>query len=230
MTRLLTTLLCASLATGCTGTFGGGTVSRSTKISEGSRITASSIVPHDAELRGVIEQLALAEEIYAKQLDALRDRRSSLRSRKRSLTLASYATFAATTIVISAAAINSTSGEEPMTSGQRNDLKTAGYGALGGLGLGTTLEVVNLMQEDPSSIEAKIRHLQASYDNMVQRLRELFESTPITATKRLPPAPGAPGEPVQLGAPDPASQVIEIRAIPIIEAFINEALQISVKG
>ncbi|MEO8702439.1 MAG: hypothetical protein ABI867_20515 [Kofleriaceae bacterium] len=227
--RLLATLLSASLVAGCAGSFGG-PVSRSTKISEGSRITATSIVPHDTELRGVIEQLALAEEIYAKQLDALRDRRNSLRTRKRSLTLASYATFAATTIVISAAAIASSSGEETMTTGQRDGLKTAGYGALGGLGVGTTLEVVNLMQEDPASLEAKIRHLQASYDNMVQRLRELFESTPVIATRRPSPTPGAPGEPVQLPPPDAATQSIEIRAIPIIEAFINEALQISVKG
>ena len=218
MKRMISIILCVSVA-GCVGEFG--SVGRSTKISEGSRITANSIVPNDAEHRGIAEHLALAEEIYSKQLDALRDRRASLRSRHRSLTLASYATFAATTIVISAAAINSSSNDTMSTTGD-GGLKTAGYGALGGLGLGTTLEVVNLMQEDPANIDAKIRHLQSSYDTMVDRLREVFEDAPV---KRRAAAPGEPVPAAELTA-----RSIDVRAIPIIEAFINEALQISIKG
>ncbi len=198
MTRPLALVLALALFTpACAGEFG--SVGRSTKVSDGSRITASNIVPKDPELRGVTEELALAEEIYSKQLDNLRSRRDSLRTRRRALTLASFATLAATTLVISAAAINA--GTDTMT---HDGLKTAGYGALGGLGLGTTLEVVNLMQEDPSAIDAKIRNLQASYDTMVDRLREVF---------------GAGKD-----------QNVELRAMPIIEQFINEALQISVKG
>jgi len=199
MTRpLALTLALALLAPACAGEFG--SVGRSTKVSDGSRITASNLVPKDPELRGVTEELALAEEIYGKQLDNLRSRRDSLRSRRRNLTLASFATLATTTLVISAAAINSSSSGTMSNDG----LKMAGYGALGGLGLGTTLEVVNLMQEDPSAIDAKIRTLQASYDTMVDRLRETFT-----------------------GAKD---QNAELRAMPIIEQFINEALQITVKG
>ncbi len=200
MTRPLALVLALALFTpACAGEFG--SVGRSTKVSDGSRITASNIVPKDPELRGVTEELALAEEIYSKQLDNLRSRRDTLRTRRRALTLGSFATLAATTLVISAAAINSSS--DAMTS--HDGLKTAGYGALGGLGLGTTLEVVNLMQEDPSAIDAKIRNLQASYDTMVDRLRDVF----------------AGGK----EAPN-----VELRAMPIIEQFINEALQISVKG
>src|SRR3954471_13142530 len=93
-------VIAATLAgPGCAGEFG--TVGRSTKVSDGSRITASNIVPKDPELRGVAEELALAEEIYSKQLDNLRSRRDSLRSRRRGLTLASFATLATTTLVIS---------------------------------------------------------------------------------------------------------------------------------
>jgi len=208
-------LVCASLA-GCTGTFGSaGTVGRSTRVSDSARVTATSIVPDGPGNRGVVEHLALAEEIYSKTLDALRERRNSLRSRRRALTLTSYATFAATTLVISAAAISKDKGDGTMTSAD-GSLRTVGYGALGGLGVGTTLEVVNLMQEDPSNVEAKIRHLQASYDNMTDRLRVVFEEAQV-------PIEVQPNQ-------KPSPQVIEIKAGPIIEAFINEALQINVKG
>ena len=206
-------LVCASLA-GCTGTFG--SVGRSTRISDSARVTASSIVPDDATNRGVVEHLALAEEIYAKTLDALRERRNSLRSRRRALTLTSYATFAATTLVISAAAISKANDGDAMTISD-SSLQTVGFGALGGLGLGTTLEVVNLMQEDPSNVESKIRHLQSAYDNMTDRLRAVFEDAQQAAV------------PVD-GVVKGNQKGLEIKAGPIIEAFINEALQINVKG
>ena len=214
MIRPLALVLCASLVA-CTGTFG--SVGRSTRISDSARVTATSIVPDDANNRGVVEHLALAEEIYSKTLDALRERRNSLRSRRRALTLTSYATFAATTLVISAAAIDKANNGDTMTSD--SGLRTVGYGALGGLGLGTTLEVVNLMQEDPSSVEAKINHLQSSYDNMTDRLRTVFEeaTAPTVAVEGQPPA-------------KPNPRALQIKASPIIEAFINEALQINVKG
>ena len=209
----LALLLSLSIA-GCTGTFG--SVGRSTRISDSARVTASSIVPDDASNRGVVEHLALAEEIYGKTLDALRDRRNSLRSRRRALTLTSYATFAATTLVISAAAISKANDGDTMTISD-SSLQTVGFGALGGLGLGTTLEVVNLMQEDPSNVEAKIRHLQSAYDNMTDRLRAVFEETGQDLVEGQAPGRANP-------------KALEIKAGPIIEAFINEALQINVKG
>ncbi|MEJ7600461.1 MAG: hypothetical protein WKG01_21310 [Kofleriaceae bacterium] len=214
MIRPLALVLCASLAA-CTGTFG--SVGRSTRISDSARVTATSIVPDDASNRGVVEHLALAEEIYSKTLDALRERRNALRSRRRALTLTSYATFAATTLVISAAAIDKANNGDTMTS--TGGLRTVGYGALGGLGLGTTLEVMNLMQEDPSSVEAKINHLQSSYDNMTDRLRTVFEEATTAAI-------AVEGQP----AVKPNSRALQIKASPIIEAFISEALQINVKG
>jgi hypothetical protein len=207
-------LVCASLA-GCTGTFG--SVGRSTRISDSARVTASSIVPDNANNRGIVEHLALAEEIYAKTLDQLRERRNSLRSRRRALTLSSYATFAATTIVISAAAISKANDGDAMTISD-SSLQTVGFGALGGLGLGTTLEVVNLMQEDPSNVESKIRHLQSSYDNMTDRLRTVFEEA------------NEPAVAVDGVVKANTGKALQIKAGPIIEAFINEALQINVKG
>ena len=210
MSRSIAMILCLSLAApACSGTFGG-PVTRSTQISAGSRASASSIVPRDEQHRGVIEHLALAEEIYSKQLAALTDRRNTLRSRRRTLTVATYATFAATTLVIGAAAIQrSNDGDAGGMS--TSDMKLAGYGALGGLGVGTTLEVVNLMQEDPANVEAKIRTLQSSYDNMTERLSQLFLDAEQASTEMTP-------------------EEIETRAGPIIDSFINEALQINVKG
>lgn len=215
--RALACLLSLVTAAGCTGTFGG--VGRSTRISDSARITASSIVPDDATNRSIIEHLALAEEVYSKTLDALRERRNTLRSRRRALTLGGYATFAATTLVISAAAISKSNSGDTMTS--TDGLRTAGYGALGGLGVGTTLEVMNLMQEDPSNVETKIHQLQASYDNMIDRLHVVFEQRPALR----PVAEGAAP-----GARPAGDSSLEVEASPIIEAFINEALQINVKG
>ena len=200
---LLVSLLSGSLA-GCTGTFG--SVGRSTRNSDSARGTASSNLPDDATNPAHV----------AKTLDQLRDRRNSLRSRRRALTLTSYATFAATTLVISAAAISKANDGDAMTISD-SSLQTVGFGALGGLGLGTTLEVVNLMQEDPSNVEAKIRHLQSAYDNMTDRLRAVFEDA------------NAPAVPVE-GVVKGNQKNLEIKAGPIIEAFINEALQINVKG
>lgn len=204
-------IVCLALV-GCAGTFG--SVSRNQRITDGSRASATGIVPDDASNRAIIEHVALANEIYGKTLDALRERRDTLRSRRRALALGSYATFAATTIVISAAAISKANNGDSMDD---SNLSTVGFGALGGLGVGTTLEVVNLMQEDPSSVEAKIRHLQTAYDNMVERLRTLFEERSARAADA---APGA----------KPDNGGLEAKTGPIIEAFINEALQINVKG
>lgn len=211
MSRLSILASVLVISSGCAGTFGGGgPVGRSERITDSSRITATTIVPSDPANHAVVEHLALAEEIYSKTLDALRGRRNSLRERRRALTLGGYATFAATTLVIGAAAI-SKSNDDTMASSA--SLRTAGYGALGGLGVGTTLEVVNLMQEDPSNVEAKIRYLQSSYDNMIDRLRELLDERADTGTD---------------GATKPRS--LNAQASPIIEAFINDALQINVKG
>lgn len=212
--RLVKFACVLALGGGCAGTFGGGgPVTRSERITDSSRITATTIVPSDPANHAVVEHLALAEEIYSKTLDALRGRRNSLRERRRALTLGGYATFAATTLVIGAAAISRSNDDSMMTA---QSLRTAGYGALGGLGVGTTLEVVNLMQEDPSNVEAKIRYLQSSYDNMIDRLRELTVQSEA-------PAEGAPGT-------KPSGRSLAAQASPIIEAFINDALQINVKG
>ena len=210
-------MILATVLGGCAGTFGAGApATRSERITDSSRVTATTIIPDEPENRAVVQHLALAEEIYSKTLDALRDRRNTLRERRRALTLGGYATFAATTLVIGAAAISKSSNDQMASAG---NLRTAGYGALSGLGVGTTLEVVNLMQEDPSNVEAKIRYLQSSYDNMIDRLRVIYEDRDD-------------GHPAPEGTPaaKATERSVTAQASPIIEAFINDALQINVKG
>jgi hypothetical protein len=58
--------------------------------------------------------------------------------------------------------------------------------------------------------------LQSSYDNMIDRLREL-------TVENEAPADSAPGT-------KPSGRSLAAQASPIIEAFINDALQINVKG
>ena len=209
MKTSIAVLLCACLfVPACAGNFD--FVGRSTRISDGSRVAARNIIPTDQKYQNLVEHVALAEEIYSKQLDHLRERRVQLRSRHRSLTFATYATFAATTLAIGATAI---AKDQSMM----DNKNLAGYGALAGLGVGTGLEVGNLMQEDPANVEAKIARLQASYDTMVDRLRDLFESE---GNDR-----GPDGKVIEA---DP--HVLELKAGPIVEGFINEALQINIKG
>src|SRR5690349_19834424 len=85
------------------------TVDRSTvQVSDNSRIVARNLMPSaSGQLSTVSEHLALAQEIYQKQLAALKERRDSLRSRGRVLNAASYATFALTTLGVGVAAIAS---------------------------------------------------------------------------------------------------------------------------
>jgi hypothetical protein len=86
----------------------------------------------------------------------------------------------------------------------KTDLKVIGLTSLIGLGLGTGLQIGALMQEESSDVDEKIRHLQGIYDAMLDKLRTL--------------------------ALMPASDQIESQMAGAVETFINEALQINVKG
>jgi hypothetical protein len=75
---------------------------------------------------------------------------------------------------------------------------------MGGVALGTGLQIGALMQEDTAVVDDKIRNLISLYDSMVERVRTLSTQPPSDQTE------GAIGS--------------------AIESFINEALRISVKG
>jgi hypothetical protein len=85
-----------------------------------------------------------------------------------------------------------------------DDLKAVGLVSLAGVGLGTGLEIGALMQEESSDVDEKIHHLQGIYDGMLDKVRTLSVM--------------------------PATDTIDSQMASAIETFINEALQINVKG
>jgi hypothetical protein len=168
-------------------------------VSPSSRITAASLLPGADKHPQVQQHLALAEEVFGKELDLLKERRNKVRARRRALTLTSYATMLVGSIVTGYVALAATDKANPST-----DLKVVGVTSLGTLGLGTGLQIGALMQEEGSDVDEKIRHLEGIYDAMLERVRTL--------------------------ALVPQNEQTESQMAAAIESFINEALQINVKG
>lgn len=164
-------------------------------ISDNARVSAASVLPGGARNARAAQHLALAQEVYQKQLDLLKERRNKVRARRRSLELLSYGVLTAAGIVVGALALSGQS---------RGSQLASGSAALTGVGLGTGLQIGGLMQEDVAAIDDKVRHLQGIYDAMIDRVRVL--------------------------AAQPAGDQTDAAIGSAIEAFINEALQINVKG
>jgi hypothetical protein len=171
----------------------------SLQVSSSARIAAASLLPGASKYPHIEAHLALAEEVYGKQLDLLKERRNKVRARRRALTLTSYATLLAGALASGYIALAATNKADP-----HNDLKAVGLTSLGAIGLGTGLQIGALMQEEPSDVDEKLRHLQGIYDGMLDKLRTL--------------------------AVMPANDILESQMAAAIESFIDQALQINVKG
>jgi hypothetical protein len=197
--KIVSTLLAVSLlGAGCASEYT--VLDRSSiEVSPASRIAAASLLPGADRHPQVQQHLALAEEVFGKQLDLLKERRNKVRARKRALTLTSYATMLVGSIVTGYVALAATDKAMPST-----DLKVVGITSLGTLGIGTGLQIGALMQEESSDVDEKIRHLEGIYDGMLERVRTL--------------------------AIVPNNDQTESQMAAAIESFINEALQINVKG
>jgi hypothetical protein len=200
MKRVTTSLVIATFAV-ATMTAGGCAseytiVDRSSLvISDNARVAAASVLPGAAQKPRAVTHLALAQEVYQKQLDLLKERRNKVRSRRRALNLLSYGVLTAAAIGVGAIALGS---DNPDT------LHAGGGAAMGGVALGTGLQIGGLMQEEPAVVDGKIRHLQSIYEAMIDRVRSLVA------------LPQSDENDAAVGA--------------AIEAFINEALRINVKG
>jgi hypothetical protein len=202
MKMLIALMTSAALLAGCGSEYT--IVDRSTlEPSNSSRLSARNLLPDGARTQAVSEHLALANEVYSRQLTLLKQRRNKLRSRRRWLGLGSFTALAGGATGVGISAMRS----DDATS--KKDLEYAGMAAIGSLAVGTFLQVAGYMQEDVSAVDERIRHLQMSYDGMLDRIRGLSE---------LPT--GAAGAPTAMDA--------EIGTI--IERFIGDALQINVKG
>jgi hypothetical protein len=138
-------------------------------ISDNARVSAASVLPGGAAKPRTINHFALAQEVYQKQLDLLKERRNKVRARRRILNLASYGVLTAATIGLGAVAL---SNDSPQTQRQ------AGGAAMGGLALGTGFQIGSLMQEDAATVDDKVRYLQGLYESMLERVRVLVAQPP----------------------------------------------------
>jgi hypothetical protein len=171
-TRLVSRLTAYALLSGCGS--GYTIVDRSSVVvSSNSRIAAATLFPGN-EHPEIKEHLALAQEMYQKQLNLLKERRNKVRARHRDLGFMSWGLMAASGLAAGGAAVGSAN-----TTRQSDALIGAGATALAGLGLGVVLQIASLMQEDPAAVDEKIRHLQTIYDAMLDRVRTLASQQPL---------------------------------------------------
>ena len=192
-------LLCAS---GCAS--GYTVVDRSSlRVSDNARVSARNVTPLASRNPAIAEHLALATEVYQRQLSLLKERRNKVRGRRRTLQALSFGTLAATAAGISTWALLSDEEDDD------SNFKYAGAAATGGLMVGTTFQVAGRMQEETEAVDEKIRHLDSLYDNLLERLRSLE-----TGEKE-----GTLSE-----------QQAQARTGVLIEDFIASALRIHVKG
>lgn len=177
----------------------------SLQISQNSKTVARTLIPASDRYPALVDHLAIAEEVYQQQLTLLRERRNKTRARKRDLSFASYGLMGASALGVGGLAIGSA------TAGGDTSKALVGAGAVSlvGLGLGTILQLTSAMQEDSGIADEKVRSLHRAYETMLERVR--------TMNQRLTESPMEAAQ-------------HQAQAAAIIESFINEAMQIHVKG
>jgi hypothetical protein len=182
-------------------------------ISANARISAQTMLPDASKYPEVVQKLALAEEVYERQLYLLKERRNKLRSRRRYLSAFSFGTYTATTLGVGLTAIG-TSDED-----SSRNLEMAGAAALGGLALGTLFQVASYMQEDVEAVDGKVAQLDLLHNEMIDTLRVLGDRK-VSA---------------QLNEQGEVSSVVsssdfQFEMSRVIQDFINKAKLINVKG
>lgn len=207
--------LTLALATGCGSQYT--ILDRSAiEISDAARVSARNLVADAKQFPQVAEHLALAQEVYQRQMFLLKERRNKVRGRRRTFGILSYAAMTAGALATTFFAL---AGDE--MEANRN-LELAASIGLGTVGVGAASQVGSLIQEDTSSLDAKMRQLELRYDTMMERLRDL---THRSAQPICDPSKGQPC-PAIVGAVNETSA----RMSELIEDFITEALAINVKG
>jgi hypothetical protein len=173
--------------------------------SAATRVAAQNLTPSSMHNPQIAQHLAVGTEIYEQQLGLLKARRNEVRARRRTLNQLAIGTLAATAAGVAATSLvlDSSRGTE--------GLRGAGVASLSGIMLGSTFEILGATQEDPESVDAKIRYLDSLYNTMLERLRSVEA-----------------GDPAQGNAPQ--GELARVRAASVIEEFITQALRINVKG
>jgi hypothetical protein len=185
------------------------------KVSESARVSARNLVSDVEHFPQVGEHLALAQEVYQKQLYLLKERRNQIRAKRRAFGVLSFAVMSAGAVGTAGLAIRP---------GDDADVRLDAGAALAltALAAGTALQIGSLMQEDTSSVDAKVDQLELLYDTMMDRLRELGRQAAAPVCD--------PTEDEDCPAVTTPVDELAARMGEAIEEFISAALAIHVKG
>lgn len=204
--RIAAVTLAATLLSACGAQY---TIADRSKLapSAGSRIAAANLLPLPGQAPpDVSAHLAQALEMYQTQSALLKERRNKVRARRRGLSTAAFG--------FGAAGLAGTMGEVISLDGDQES-RAVGLTALIALGAATVFKIGETLQEDTSSVDAKIMLLDRYYEAMLVDLRRIQDGVLVTgdATK------------------DTAAQrEASIQMSTIIETFIHDAQEINVKG
>jgi len=175
--------------------------------SRGSLIAASNLLPLPGQAPPEVSaHLAQALEMYQLQSSLLKERRNKVRARRRGLSTAAFG--------FSTAGLAGTMGEVISLDGDRES-RVVGMTALIALGAATVFKIGETLQEDTSSVDAKLALLEHYYETMLSDVRRIQGRVAVTGDV----------------ARDAAAQrEASIQMSTIIEAFIHDAQEINVKG
>ncbi len=175
--------------------------------SRGSQLAAINLLPLPGQAPpDVSAHLAQALEMYQLQAGLLKERRNKVRARRRGLSTAAFG--------FGAAGLAGTMGEVLSLEGETQS-RAIGLTALVALGAATVFKIGETLQEDTSSVDAKITLLDRYYESMLIDLRRIQDSVMLTGD----------------AAKDAALQrEASIQMSTIIESFIHDAQEINVKG
>ncbi len=204
--RLVALGVATSFLTACGAQY---TIADRSKLSasRGSLLAASNLLPLPGQTPpDVSAHLAQALEMYQLQASLLKERRNKVRARRRGLSTAAFG--------FGAAGLAGTMGEVISLEGDRQS-QAVGLTALIALGAATVFKIGETLQEDTSSVDAKLTLLDRYYETMLVDLRRIQDS--VLAT----------GDPAKDAA---AQREASIQMSTVIETFIHDAQEINVKG
>ena len=206
LTRLAALVAATTLIAGCGAQY---TIADRSKLSasRGSLLAASNLLPLPGQTPpDVSAHLAHALEMYQLQAGLLKERRNKVRARRRGLSTAAFG--------FGAAGLAGTMGEVISLDGDRES-RAVGLTALIALGAATVFKIGETLQEDTSSVDAKIMLLDRYYESMLIDLRRIQDGVLLSGD-------AAKDAVVQREA--------SIQMSTVIENFIHDAQEINVKG
>ncbi|HVV87123.1 MAG TPA: hypothetical protein VHE35_28985 [Kofleriaceae bacterium] len=204
-TRLIALAAATSMLAGCGSEYtiaDRGTLA----ASRGSTLAAVNLLPLPGQPPpDVSAHLAQALEMYQLQSRLLKQRRNKVRARRRGLATGAFG--------FGTAGLAGAIGEVITLDGERES-QSVGVTALVALAGATVFKIGETLQEDTSSVDAKIALLDEYYDQMLTDLRRIQAGVGTGEEAR----------------DTPAQREAALQMSMVIETFIHLAEQINVKG